>query len=79
MNDYSDTAVLGTGDRFAIPQPAFRSEDPVLLRGEGHYSDGLNRPDPVYAAVVGGPVVHGGVPASPERVWCAIRHSRMQE
>jgi hypothetical protein len=44
MNDYSDAAVLGTGDRFAIGQPVPRSEDPVLLWGEGHYRDDFNRP-----------------------------------
>src|ERR1051325_5461520 len=52
MNDYSDAAVLGTGDRFAIGQPVPRSEDPVLLRGQGHYSDDFNRPDQVYAGVI---------------------------
>jgi len=29
MDDYVDTAVLGTEDRFAIGQPVPRSEDPV--------------------------------------------------
>ena len=32
MDDYVDTAVLRTEDRFAIGQPVSRSEDPVLLR-----------------------------------------------
>jgi len=45
MNDYNNTAVLGTGDRFAIGQPVPRSEDPVLLRGQGRYRDDFNRPD----------------------------------
>ena len=59
MNDYSDTAVLGTEDKFAIGQPVPRSEDPVLLRGEGHYSDDFNLPGQAYAVIVRSPVAHG--------------------
>src|SRR5205809_5221145 len=59
MNDYSDAAVLGTDDRFAVGQPVPRSEDPVLLRGEGHYSDDFNLPGQVYAVIVRSPVAHG--------------------
>src|SRR5438477_7463493 len=59
MDDYSDTAVLGTDDRFAIGQPVPRSEDPVLLRGEGHYSDDFNLPGQAYAVIVRSPVAHG--------------------
>jgi len=51
MDDYSNTAILGTEDRFAIGQPVPRSEDPVLLRGEGHYSDDFNLPGQAYAVV----------------------------
>ena len=42
MDDYIDPSILGTDDRFAIGQPVPRSEDPVLLRGEGHYSDDVS-------------------------------------
>jgi carbon-monoxide dehydrogenase large subunit len=59
MNDYNDTAVLGTEDRFAIGQPVPRCEDPVLLRGGGHYSDDVNVPGQVYAVIVRSPVAHG--------------------
>src|SRR5512138_2736575 len=59
MNDYSNAAVLGTEDRFAIGQPVARSEDPVLLRGEGRYSDDFNLPNQVYAVIVRSPVAHG--------------------
>ncbi|MBV9152015.1 MAG: xanthine dehydrogenase family protein molybdopterin-binding subunit, partial [Alphaproteobacteria bacterium] len=59
MNDYSDTAVLGTEDRFAIGQPVPRSEDPVLLRGEAHYSDDFYLPGQAYAVIVRSPVAHG--------------------
>ena len=34
MDDYVDETMLEL-DRFAIGQPVPRSEDPVLLRGEG--------------------------------------------
>src|SRR5947207_7239610 len=59
MHDYVDTAVLGTEDRFAIGQPVPRSEDPVLLRGEPHYSDDLNLPDHAYAVIARSPMAHG--------------------
>jgi carbon-monoxide dehydrogenase large subunit len=59
MNDHSDTAVLGTEDRSAIGQPVPRSEDPVLLRGEGHYSDDFNLPHQAYAVIVRSPMAHG--------------------
>ena len=59
MDDYVDTAVLGTEDRFAIGQPVPRSEDPVLLRGEGHYSDDFNLPGQAYAVIVRSPMAHG--------------------
>ena len=59
MHDYVDTAVLGTEDRFAIGQPVPRSEDPVLLRGEGHYSDDFNLPGQAYAVIVRSPMAHG--------------------
>src|SRR5262245_33728217 len=61
MNDYSDTTVLGIEDRFAIGQPVPRSEDPVLLRGEGHYSDDFNLAGQAYAAIVRSPVAHGTI------------------
>src|ERR1700704_6056209 len=59
MHDYVDTAVLGTEDRFAIGQPVPRSEDPVLLRGEGHYSDDFNLLGQAYAVIVRSPMAHG--------------------
>src|SRR5947207_7656033 len=59
MDDYSDTAVLGTEDRFAIGQPVPRSEDPVLLRGAGHYADDFSRAGQAYAVIVRSPYAHG--------------------
>src|SRR5207302_6176853 len=59
MDDYVDTAVLGIDDRFAIGQPVPRSEDPVLLRGEGKYSDDWNLPGQAYCWIVRSPYAHG--------------------
>src|SRR5881275_3055178 len=59
MDDYVDTAVLGTDDRFAIGQPVPRSEDPVLLRGEGRYSDDVSLPGQAYAVMVRSHHAHG--------------------
>src|SRR5436189_1086643 len=59
MDNYVDIAVLGTEDRFAIGQPVPRSEDPVLLRGEGHCSDDFNLPGQAYAVIVRSPMAHG--------------------
>ncbi len=39
-------------NKFAIGQSVKRTEDPVLLRGEGRYSDDLKLPGQLYAAVV---------------------------
>jgi carbon-monoxide dehydrogenase large subunit len=44
---------------FAIGQPVLRTEDPILVRGEGHYADDMNLPDQAYAYLVRSPVAHG--------------------
>ncbi len=59
MNDYIDAVELGVDDRFAIGQPVPRAEDPVLLRGEGKYSDDWNLADQVYCWIVRSPYAHG--------------------
>jgi carbon-monoxide dehydrogenase large subunit len=59
MNDYADRTELGIDDRFAIGQPVSRSEDPVLLRGRGRYSDDVNLPGQAYAVMVRSPHAHG--------------------
>src|ERR1700731_4616547 len=59
MNDYADRTELGIDDRFAIGQPVSRSEDPVLLRGEGRYSDDVSLPGQAYAVMVRSPHAHG--------------------
>ncbi|MBU6497424.1 MAG: xanthine dehydrogenase family protein molybdopterin-binding subunit [Rhodospirillales bacterium] len=45
--------------RFAVGQPVSRKEDPVLLRGEGRYTDDLNLPGQAYAVMVRSRVAHG--------------------
>ncbi|WP_424137919.1 xanthine dehydrogenase family protein molybdopterin-binding subunit [Roseomonas chloroacetimidivorans] len=45
--------------KFGIGQPVSRKEDPVLLRGQGRYSDDLALPGQVYAVMVRSPYAHG--------------------
>ncbi len=45
--------------QFGIGQPVHRAEDPVLVRGEGRYTDDIDLPDQVYAAFVRSPHAHG--------------------
>ncbi len=53
-----DPAALGI-QKFGIGQPVRRSEDPVLLRGEGRYSDDVNLPGQLYGVMVRSPIAHG--------------------
>src|SRR4051812_34938032 len=45
--------------RFGIGEPVRRTEDPVLLRGEGRYTDDLNEPGQAYAVMVRSQHAHG--------------------
>ena len=55
-----DTQVLDpTMLKFGIGQPVPRNEDPVLLRGEGRYTDDLSLPGQVWCAMVRSPYAHG--------------------
>jgi aerobic carbon-monoxide dehydrogenase large subunit len=58
MNAPFDPSTL-MNERFAVGQPVSRKEDPVLLRGEGRYSDDLNRPGQLYGVMVRSRVAHG--------------------
>jgi carbon-monoxide dehydrogenase large subunit len=58
MNAPFDPSLLST-EKFAVGQPVSRKEDPVLLRGEGRYTDDLNRPGQLYAAMVRSRMAHG--------------------
>ena len=39
-------------EKVAVGQPVSRKEDPVLLRGEGRYTDDLSRPGQLYGVMV---------------------------
>src|SRR5712692_4113720 len=59
MDDTIDPTDLAFDERFAIGQPVPRSEDPVLLRGEGHYADDVSLPGQAYAVMVRSHHAHG--------------------
>ena len=46
-------------EKFAIGQPVSRKEDPMLLRGEGRYTDDLNLPGQLHAVIVRSRHAHG--------------------
>jgi carbon-monoxide dehydrogenase large subunit len=46
-------------EKFAIGQSAPRKEDPMLLRGQGHYTDDIALPGQVYAVMVRSQNAHG--------------------
>lgn len=58
MNAPFDPALL-IDEKFAVGQPVSRKEDPVLLRGEGRYTDDLNLPGQLYGVMVRSRVAHG--------------------
>ena len=53
--DMTDLALT----KFGIGQPVTRMEDPILVRGEGLYTDDVNLPDQAYAAIVRSNIAHG--------------------
>jgi carbon-monoxide dehydrogenase large subunit len=58
MNAPFDPSLQFT-EKFAVGQPVSRKEDPVLLRGEGRYSDDLNVSGQLYGVMVRSRVAHG--------------------
>jgi carbon-monoxide dehydrogenase large subunit len=58
MNVPFDPSML-MEQKFAVGQPVSRKEDPVLLRGEGRYTDDLNRPGQLYGVMLRSGVAHG--------------------
>ena len=58
MNDLSHPSVWD-GLKFGVGQPVRRTEDPVLVRGEGAYTDDLRLDGQVYAALVRSVHAHG--------------------
>jgi carbon-monoxide dehydrogenase large subunit len=66
MTQQIKDAALGI-EKFGIGQPVRRSEDPVLVRGEGRYSDDVNLAGQIYGVMVRSPIAHGllrGIDAS---------------
>src|SRR6266550_3270035 len=59
QNDPQAFAVM----KFGIGQPVPRSEDPILVRGEGCYTDDVKLPDEAYAVIVRSRVPHGVIKA----------------
>lgn len=45
--------------KFGIGQPVPRSEDPILIQGQGRYTDDINLPGQAYAVVVRSTHAHG--------------------
>jgi carbon-monoxide dehydrogenase large subunit len=50
-------------EKFGIGQPVPRSEDPVLVRGAGRYTDDVNLPGQAHAVVVRSRYAHGTIKA----------------
>src|SRR5262245_19129452 len=57
MDAFDDTSLALM--KFGVGQPVSRKEDPVLLRGEGRYTDDLNLPGQAYAVMVRSRHAHG--------------------
>src|SRR5512139_1705505 len=58
MSQAADAEALALA-RYGVGQPVLRTEDPVLLRGEGRYTDDLNEPGQAHAWIVRSPYPHG--------------------
>ena len=50
-------------EKFAVGQSVPRNEDPMLLRGEGHYTDDVGLPGQAYAVMVRSQNAHGVIRA----------------
>src|SRR5579863_7190583 len=46
-------------EKFAVGQSVPRQEDPMLLRGQGHYTDDVSLPGQAYAVMVRSQIAHG--------------------
>ncbi len=58
MNLHNDPHSLALM-KFGIGQSVPRSEDPMLLRGQGRYTDDVTLPGEAYAAIVRSRIAHG--------------------
>src|SRR5215475_6281099 len=57
MDSFDDTHLALM--KFGVGQPVSRKEDPILLRGQGRYTDDINLPGQAHAVMVRSPVAHG--------------------
>ncbi len=55
MDSNNDLALM----KFGVGQPVSRTEDPMLLKGQGHYTDDVNVKGQAYAVMVRSPYPHG--------------------
>jgi aerobic carbon-monoxide dehydrogenase large subunit len=81
MNAPFDPSLLAA-EKFAVGQPVSRKEDPVLLRGEGRYTDDLNCPNQLYAVMVRSRMAHGiinGVDVAAAREMPGVRAAILAE
>jgi aerobic carbon-monoxide dehydrogenase large subunit len=46
-------------EKYAVGQPVLRTEDPILVRGAGRYTDDVNLPGQAYAVIVRSRHAHG--------------------
>jgi carbon-monoxide dehydrogenase large subunit len=58
MDDHTSENALSLM-KFGIGQSVLRTEDPTLVRGEGRYTDDVNRPGQAYAVMVRSRDAHG--------------------
>ena len=58
MDERTSEAALSL-TKFGVGQPVRRTEDPKLVKGEGRYTDDVNRPGQAYAAMVRSREAHG--------------------
>ncbi len=58
MDDRTQETALSL-TKFGVGQPVRRTEDPTLVRGEGHYTDDVSRPGQAYAVMVRSRDAHG--------------------
>jgi aerobic carbon-monoxide dehydrogenase large subunit len=55
MDNNNDLALM----KFGVGQPVSRTEDPILLTGQGRYTDDVNIKGQAYAVMVRSPYAHG--------------------
>src|SRR3954466_7659559 len=55
QNDPQSFALM----KFGVGQPVRRTEDPMLVRGEGRYTDDINLAEQAYAVMVRSQHAHG--------------------